>query len=115
MECLPLTCCPMFAVPRNIFEDELRGGALLSGAGCFIFLFVTVALVPVKVMTDMDLRGGGYVDFAYNFFPWMSDLPMRDVDMQRMPGRVLFWMSTLHCDPNLTRLLKPEFLNKDRL
>ncbi|CAE7026702.1 unnamed protein product [Symbiodinium natans] len=93
MECLPLTCCPMFAVPRNIFEDELRGG----------------------VMTDMDLRGGGYVDFAYNFFPWMSDLPMRDVDMQRMPGRVLFWMSTLHCDPNLTRLLKPEFLNKELL
>ena len=27
MECLPLTCCPMFAVPRNIFDDELRGGA----------------------------------------------------------------------------------------
>lgn len=26
MECLPLTCCPMFAVPRNLFDDELRAG-----------------------------------------------------------------------------------------
>lgn len=43
MECLPLTCCPMFAVPRNLFDDELRAG----------------------VITDLDLRGGGYVDFAY--------------------------------------------------
>ena len=62
----------------------------------------------------MDLRGGGHVDFAYNFFPWMSDLPLRNIDMQQMPGRVLFWMSTLHCDPNLERLLKPEYLNKER-
>ena len=30
MECLPLTCCPMFAVPRNVFQDELRGGATCS-------------------------------------------------------------------------------------
>ena len=30
MECLPLTCCPMFAVPRNLFDDELRAGVLPS-------------------------------------------------------------------------------------
>ena len=64
-------------------------------------------------MTDMDLRGGGHVDFAYNFFPWASDLPLGEVDMKRIPGRVLFWMSTLHCDPNLERLLNPDYLNKD--
>ncbi|CAE7237893.1 unnamed protein product [Symbiodinium microadriaticum] len=93
MECLPLTCCPMFAVPRNVFQDELRGG----------------------VLTDMDLRGGGHVDFAYNFFPWASDLPLGEVDMKRIPGRVLFWMSTLHCDPNLERLLNPDYLNKELL
>mmetsp|Transcript_23692 Transcript_23692/g.53313 ORF Transcript_23692/g.53313 Transcript_23692/m.53313 type:complete len:554 (+) Transcript_23692:32-1693(+) len=93
MECLPLTCCPMFAVPRNVFEDELRGG----------------------VLTDLDLRGGGHVDFAYNFFPWAVDMPMTDSDLQHMPGRVLFWMSTLHCDPNLVRLVKPEYLNKELL
>ena len=30
-----------------------------------------------------------------------------------MPGRVLFWMSSLHCDENMKRFLKPEYLNKD--
>ena len=54
------------------------------------------------------------MDFAYNFFPWASDLPLGEVDMKRIPGRVLFWMSTLHCDPNLERLLNPDYLNKDR-
>ncbi|CAE7484069.1 unnamed protein product [Symbiodinium pilosum] len=93
MECLPLTCCPMFAVPRNIFDDELRGG----------------------VMTDLDLRGGGHVDFAYNFFPWMSDLPLRETDMQHMPGRTLFWTSTIHCDDNLQRLFNPDYLHKELL
>ncbi|CAK9083121.1 Cation channel sperm-associated protein 1 (CatSper1) [Durusdinium trenchii] len=93
MECLPLTCCPMFAVPRNLFDDELRAG----------------------VMTDLDLRGGGHVDFAYNFFPWSTELPLSTTDLQHMPGRVLFWMSSLHCNENLTRMLKPEYLDKELL
>ena len=64
-------------------------------------------------MTDLDLRGGGHVDFAYNFFPWMSDLPLRETDMQHMPGRTLFWTSTIHCDDNLQRLFNPDYLHKD--
>ncbi|CAJ1419595.1 unnamed protein product [Effrenium voratum] len=91
MECLPLTCCPMFAVPRNLFDKEIRGG----------------------VMTDLDLRGGGHVDFAYNFFPWLTDLPLSGKDLNQMPGRVLFWMSTLHVDDQLKRLVKPEHMDKE--
>ena len=66
-----------------------------------------------QVITDLDLRGGGYVDFAYNFFPWSTELPLSASDLQHMPGRVLFWMSSLHCDENMKRFLKPEYLNKD--
>ena len=29
-----------------------------------------------------------------------------------MPGRVLFWMSTLHVDDQLKRLVKPEHMDK---
>ena len=65
-------------------------------------------------MTDLDLRGGGHVDFAYNFFPWSTELPLSTTDLQHMPGRVLFWMSSLHCNENLTRMLKPEYLDKER-
>jgi len=93
MECLPLTCCPMFAVPRNLFGDEVRGA----------------------VMTDSDLRTGGSIDFAYNFFPWHSDLPMQQENLKALPGRTLFWMSTLHVDPLLSRLLQPEFDGKEFL
>lgn len=93
MECLPLTCCPMFAVPRNIFDDEVRGG----------------------VITDVDLRDGGHIDVAYNFFPWHSDLPMTAEDLNKFPGRVLFWMSTVHVHPLLTRMLRPEYLGKELL
>lgn len=93
MECLPLTCCPMFALPRNLFGDELRGG----------------------VLTDLDLRGGGHVDFAYNFFPWVSDMPMTNDDLKQIPGRALFWLSTSHCPPQLTRLVQKEFQEQDFL
>eukprot|EP00913_Durusdinium_trenchii_P025327 g23777.t1 len=79
MECLPLTCCPMFAVPRNLFDDELRAG----------------------VMTDLDLRGGGHVDFAYNFFPWSTELPLSTTDLQHMPGRHSFKKSQDACSYGL--------------
>mmetsp|Transcript_31605 Transcript_31605/g.57469 ORF Transcript_31605/g.57469 Transcript_31605/m.57469 type:complete len:556 (+) Transcript_31605:81-1748(+) len=92
-ECLPLTCCPMFAVPRNLFDSEVRGG----------------------VMTDCNLRTGGSIDFAYNFFPWHSDLPLQLENLKALPGRTLFWMSTSHVHPKLVRLLQPEFDGKELL
>merc|ERR1712048_1268242 len=92
-DCLPFTCCPMFAVPRNIFGDEVRGG----------------------ILADFNLRDGGYVDFMYNFFPWNVFLPLDKEALSQMPGRVLLWMSTNHCHPLLQRLLKPECQGKDLL
>ena len=68
-----------------------------------------------EVMTDFDLRGGGHVDVAYNFFPWTTELPLSVQDLQHMPGRVLFWMSSLHCDEQIKRMLKPEALGKERV
>lgn len=92
-ECLPFSCCPMFMVPRNIFDNELRGG----------------------VLTDLDFRGGGHIDFAYNFYPWHEDLPMTEDDLQKIPGRVLFWMSTTHVDPLIARMIQEEHLGKEIL
>jgi hypothetical protein len=91
---LPLTCCPMFAVPRNLFgKEEVRGG----------------------VLTDNNLRHGGHVDCAYNFYPWHADLPMTEEDLRKSPGRVLFWLSTTTCPSLLTRLCQSEHLGKDLL
>lgn len=91
LECLPFTCCPMFAVPRNLFGDEIRGG----------------------VLTDLSLRQGGHLDFAYNFYPWCEELPMTEEDLKQIPGRVLMWMSTTHCHPLLSRMMQPEFMGKN--
>jgi len=93
MDCLPFSCCPMFAVPRNLFGNEVSGG----------------------VMTNLDLREGGHIDFAYNFYPWHTELPMSDEDMKKLPGRVLFWMNTSTCHPLLSRMLQPEALGKEFL
>jgi hypothetical protein len=90
-EALPFTCCPMFAVPRNMFSDELRGG----------------------VLTDSNFRDGGHIDVMYNFAPWCSDLPMSAEDLQRVPYRMLMWISTLHCDPKVERLLGKSFLGQE--
>lgn len=87
MECLPLTCRPMFAVPRNVFGYEVRGG----------------------VFSDVDLRKSGNLDFMYNFFPWHLDLPMDSDDLSHLPGRVLMWMSTSHCHPLMSSWINPEF------
>jgi hypothetical protein len=92
-ECLPLTCCPMFSLPRNLFGDEPRGGLLC----------------------EFDLRQGGHLDCAYNFYPWAKDLPMTSEDMKQIPGRMLMWMSTVHCDPRLDRLFQSDFLGQDLL
>jgi len=93
MESLPFTCCPMFSAPRNLFGDELRGGCI----------------------TDLDLRNGGHVDFAYNFFPWQADLPLSEKQLREMPGRVLMWMSTLHCHPLVADRMQPDALGKELL
>lgn len=92
-ESLPLTCCPMFAVPRNIFSDEVRAG----------------------VMTDVDLRDGGHLDLAYNFSPWHVVHPMSEDDLKQLPGRVLIWMSSLHFHPLLKGYVREEFAKKDLL
>jgi hypothetical protein len=92
-ECLPLTCCPMFGMPRNLFGDEVRGALL----------------------TENDLREGGHIDCAYNFYPWAADLPMSSKDMQRIPGKMLFWMSTLHVHKSMKRLCQAEFLDQELL
>merc|ERR1712176_1612308 len=86
-DCLPLTCCPMFGLPRNYFGDELRGG----------------------ILTDLDLRNSGHIDFAYNFYTWATDMPMTEADLKKLPGRALMWMSTKHCHPLLTRMIQPEW------
>jgi hypothetical protein len=93
MEVLPFTCCPMFSVPRNLFGDEMRGGLL----------------------TDADLRGGGHIDAMYNFWPWLSELPMSEEDMHEMPERILCWMSTKHCHPLIENRVNQEHLGKELL
>lgn len=92
-ECLPFSCCPMFSAPRNVFGDEMRGG----------------------VLTDVDLRSGGFLDVAYNFFPWHAESPLTEDDMKQYPGRLLFWMTTTHCHPLLERWFRSEFLDKEFL
>mmetsp|Transcript_3695 Transcript_3695/g.10689 ORF Transcript_3695/g.10689 Transcript_3695/m.10689 type:complete len:537 (+) Transcript_3695:100-1710(+) len=93
MESLPFTSCPMFAAPRNIFGDELRGGCI----------------------TDLELRSGGHVDFAYNFFPWQSDMPLSEKQLRQMPGRVLMFMSTLHCHELVTNRMNRDALGQELL
>jgi hypothetical protein len=94
-ERLPLTCCPMFALPRNLFGKEMRGG----------------------LMMDSDLRNGGHIDFAYNYLPWQAEqyLPLTEEHLRKMPGRVIVWMSTRHCNEFLVKLFKKEYLNQDLL
>ena len=44
-----------------------------------------------EVMTDLDLRGGGHVDFAYNFFPWLTDLPLSATWRLKKAALVAHW------------------------
>jgi len=92
-ETLPLTCCPMFAVPRNMFGDELRGG----------------------VMTDLDLRNGGFIDMAYNFSPWHTVMPVPEEDMKQLPGRFIVWMDTTVVHPIIKHLIREESHGKEML
>jgi len=82
-ESLPMTCCPMFAVPRNMFGSELRAG----------------------MMTDADLRRGGHIDIAYNYSPFHREMPLTEELLRRLPQRVLFFMSSKHTHPLLDKFL----------
>lgn len=92
-ECVPFTCCPMFALPRNLFGDEVRGG----------------------LMTDSDLRGPGYLDMAYNFSPWASSMALDEQGMRQLPGKSLIWMDTVHLHPRLHHLFREEAIGKEML
>jgi hypothetical protein len=85
----------MFALPRNLFGKEMRGG----------------------LMMDADLRNGGHIDFAYNYLPWQAEqhLPLTEEHLRKMPGRVIVWMSTRHCNEYLAKLFRKEYLDQDLL
>jgi hypothetical protein len=90
---LPWTCCPMFALPRNLFGQEMRGGAL----------------------TERNLRDTGTIDVQYHFYPWLVHLPMSLKDLKLIPGRVLMWTSTTHVHSRLSRLVSEENRGKEFL
>jgi len=92
-DCLPLTCCPMFAMPRNIFGDEVRA--------C--------------VLSEFNFRDAGYLDLAYNYWPWAKVMPITEEALYAFPGRLLLVLSTLHVHPMVANFLQPEALGKDVL
>jgi hypothetical protein len=92
-ECLPFTCCPMFGLPRNLFLDGIKAG----------------------VSTEFSLRQSGYLDFAYNFFPWHTNSAMTQDDLSIMPGRVMLWIRTKRVPEILGRFLDPKFIGEDLL
>lgn len=92
-EVLPLTCCPMFAMPRNLFGKEVRGGLLC----------------------DFDLRHGGHIDFSYNYLPWLVELCITEKELARIPDRCVLWMSSRNCHPLLRDRFQAEFLDKELL
>lgn len=92
-DCLPFSCCPMFAVPRNVFGDDFQ----------------------LLVLTDANLRSGGFLDVAYNFNPWCTTCPMTDEDMRQYPGKLLFWACIKRCSPHLEWMVQPEFLGSEFL
>merc|ERR1719487_2158366 len=92
-ECLPFTCCPMFGVPRNLFLDGIKAG----------------------VSTEFSLRQSGYLDIAYNFFPWHANSALTQEDLSIMPGRVMMWIRTKRVPELVARLLNPRFIGKDLL
>merc|ERR1719487_2226435 len=92
-ECLPFTCCPMFGVPRNLFLDGIKAG----------------------VSTEFSLRQSGYLDIAYNFFPWHANSALTDEDLRGMPGRVMMWIRTKRVPELVERFLEPRFIGHDLL
>jgi len=92
-ECLPFTCCPMFAVPRNMFGDEVRGG----------------------VMTEFDLRDGGFMDMSYNFTPWHTDMPLSEENLRQLQGRMMVWTSTVHLHPLIHHIITEDAHGKELL
>jgi hypothetical protein len=92
-ECLPFTCCPMFGVPRNLFLDGIKAG----------------------VSTEFSLRQSGYLDIAYNFFPWHANSALTQDDLNIMPGRVMMWIRTKRVPELVARFLEERFLGEDLL
>merc|ERR1719326_2686726 len=92
-ECLPFTCCPMFGVPRNLFVDGIKAG----------------------VSTDFSLRQSGYLDIAYNFFPWHAKSALTQEDLDNMPGRVMMWIRTKRVPELVARFLDSKFIGQDLL
>jgi len=90
-ESLPITCCPMFAVPRNLFGSELRGG----------------------MMTDADFRHGGHIDIAYNYSPFHKEMPLTTELLRKLPQRVAIWGSTRHAHPLVEHLLGEDARQQD--
>mmetsp|Transcript_63 Transcript_63/g.126 ORF Transcript_63/g.126 Transcript_63/m.126 type:complete len:542 (-) Transcript_63:350-1975(-) len=92
-ECLPFTCCPMFALPRNMFGDETRAG----------------------VMTDFNLRDGGWMDMAYNFSPWHKKMPLDQASMNELPGKMMVWMNSEKYSDVIAHFLREEALGQELL
>jgi hypothetical protein len=83
----------MFGVPRNLFLDGIKAG----------------------VSTDFSLRQSGYLDIAYNFFPWHAHSALTQEDLSIMPGRVMMWIRTKRVPELIERFLDPKFIGHDFL
>jgi len=94
---LPFSCCPMFMLPRNIYDDWPKWWT----------------------MTDSPLNGkrtrrAGSMEPLY----WSPASPVFEMPMEearKLPQRVLWFGSTTGCPREVLKFIKPECRNRDVL
>ena len=89
---LPLSCCPMFMLPRNPFD----------------------AWPKWWTMTDAPLNGSTRASGAMEPLYWSPASPvfeMPETDAPKLPQKVLWFGATTDCPPEALKFIKPECLH----